>query len=119
MIRAIATPAVHAFGVAVTIVNQYTEESSPTEILHLLPSGGDGKTIDTMQWEQHRVGQSHEPTLVLPDEFARPLLEALTRYYSGTEDTRALRRDYDAERKRVDDLIGHLATVTRTLAEPQ
>jgi uncharacterized small protein (DUF1192 family) len=36
--------------------------------------------------------------------------------YQGAEDTRALRRDYDNERKRVDELTQVIADVTRTLA---
>jgi hypothetical protein len=43
-----------------------------------------------------------EPTFVLPYDSGRALLDALTRHYHGAEDTRALRRDYDAERHRVD-----------------
>jgi hypothetical protein len=47
--------------------------------------------------------------LHLRDDEARALLAALQQHYSGAEDTRALRRDYDAERKRVDLLIDKLA----------
>lgn len=43
-----------------------------------------------------------EPTVVLPFDTGRALLQALVEHYQGAEDTRALRRDYDAERKRVD-----------------
>lgn len=58
------------------------------------------------------------PTLQIGDSEARALLEALTRHYGGAEDTRALRRDYDAERTRVDTLTAALVDVTRRLAEP-
>lgn len=57
-----------------------------------------------------------EPTFVLPFDSGRALLEALTRHYNGAEDTRALRRDYDAERKRVDEQAKVLADIARTLA---
>lgn len=57
-----------------------------------------------------------EPTFVLPFDSGRALLEELTRHYNGAEDTRALRRDYDAERKRVDDQAKTLADIARTLA---
>jgi hypothetical protein len=40
------------------------------------------------------------------------------RHYGGAEDTRALRRDYDAERERVDALTAALVDVTRRLASP-
>ena len=46
------------------------------------------------------------PTLFLPDDIARPLLDALAQHYGGTGDTRTLRTDYEAERARVDRLIG-------------
>ena len=48
-------------------------------------------------------GGSHL-TMTMPEDVARALLDALTRWYHGAEDTRALRRDYDAERQRVDKL---------------
>jgi hypothetical protein len=51
-----------------------------------------------------------EPSVRLPEYVARPLLDALVRFYDGAEDTRNLRRDYDAERARVDRLIGALLT---------
>lgn len=57
-----------------------------------------------------------KPTIRLTDSAARALLESLTRHYSGAEDTRALRRDYDAERKRVDDLTSALANLAQNLA---
>lgn len=57
--------------------------------------------------------QTIEP-LVLTDEDARALLTALLHYYDGGEDTRTLRKDYDAERARVDRLID---TITR-IASP-
>ncbi|SRR6266851_2200665 len=44
------------------------------------------------------------PTFALPDDMARALLEELTRWYHAAEDTRALRKDYDDERRRVDRL---------------
>lgn len=46
------------------------------------------------------------PTLFLPDNHARALLDALSAHYGGTSDTRTLRRDYDAERARVDKMLG-------------
>jgi hypothetical protein len=48
------------------------------------------------------------PTITIPDDVARALLDALSAHYGGTGDTRALRRDYDAERARVDRLIAAL-----------
>jgi hypothetical protein len=58
-----------------------------------------------------------EPTFVLPFDSGRVLLEALTRHYQGAEDTRQLRKDYDAERKRSDGLINALVDIARASAE--
>jgi len=57
-----------------------------------------------------------EPTIVLPSDSGRALLEALVRHYNGAEDTRTLRRDYDAERRRVDEQNKVIADVARILA---
>ena len=46
--------------------------------------------------------------LFLTGDMARSLLTALVRYYDGGEDTRSLRKDYDAERKRVDLVLNFL-----------
>ena len=46
--------------------------------------------------------------LRLRDDLGRSLANALIAFYEGGEDTRSLRRDYDAERKRVDQFIAHL-----------
>lgn len=57
------------------------------------------------------------PTVQLPYDSGRALLEELTRYYQGAEDTRQLRKDYDAERKRVDEQAKVIADIAKTLAE--
>lgn len=75
----------------------------------------------TYHWEEHaEAANDVKPTLVLPADSGRALLQALVEHYQGAEDTRALRRDYDAERKRVDvqgTLIGEivLALARRSL----
>lgn len=43
--------------------------------------------------------------LSLRDDEARVLLAALHTYFGGADDTRLLRKDYEAERARVDKLI--------------
>ena len=48
------------------------------------------------------------PTIVIPDEVARALLDALAAHYGGTGDYRQLRRDFEHERGRVDRLITSL-----------
>lgn len=57
-----------------------------------------------------------EPTFILPFDSGRALLEALTRHYNGAKDTRALRRDYDNERKRVDEQTKVIGDIARMLA---
>jgi hypothetical protein len=49
--------------------------------------------------------------LVLTEDRARALLTALIRYYDGGEDTRSLRKDYDAERIRVDRLLNVVSDI--------
>ena len=73
----------------------------------------------SFRWEPYDPNdliEAPEPTFRLPSEAGRALLDALMRHYNGAEDTRSLRRDYDAERKRVDDQAKVLADVARTLA---
>jgi hypothetical protein len=44
----------------------------------------------------------------VPSDALHALLAALSRHLGAVEHPEALRRDYDAERRRVDRLIGHL-----------
>jgi hypothetical protein len=64
-------------------------------------------SFDTGTWVQ--IDQYHElptePSLKLPDGAGRSLMEELITHYKGSENTQALRKDYDAERARVDTLI--------------
>jgi hypothetical protein len=70
-----------------------------------------------MTWEAlEEPAVEVEPSFTLPEDTGRGLLEALVRHYQGAEDTRALRQDYNAERKRVDELTKVLSDVTKTLA---
>lgn len=48
--------------------------------------------------------------LRLSDDEGRALLAGLLRHYNGADDARMLRKDYDAERKRVDLLIDRLTS---------
>ena len=49
-----------------------------------------------------------EPSLTFSDRQARALLDALSSHYAGASDTRQLRADYDAERRRVDTMLAAL-----------
>jgi len=46
-----------------------------------------------------------DPTLRIEDGLAKALLDALSRHYAGTSDSRMLREDYLHERGRVDKFI--------------
>lgn len=48
------------------------------------------------------------PSLTLPDDLGRALLDELAAYYGGVAGGRQQRADYEHERARVDRLIGHL-----------
>lgn len=108
MIRAYAAPDNWGMGVSIGLVLEM--EDQPKRVARLILDGR------ALSWETIEEGTVTEPTLVIGDEIARALLDTLTRYYHGAEDTRALRRDYDAERKRVDSLIEHVTAIARTLA---
>ncbi len=85
-------------------VGIYIKEGRPgrqSQRLHLDEDGA-------LRWVDIAPGLPAEVTLRLPDEIARPLLDALHRHYAGTTDARDLRADYDHERKRVDRLINAL-----------
>lgn len=72
-----------------------------------------------VRWEEHEHGVAAsdiKPSLILPYDSGRALLQALVEHYQGAEDTRALRRDYDAERKRVDEHTKTIADIARILA---
>lgn len=60
---------------------------------------------------ERRDAGTEGPTVDVPTEMARALLDALAQHFGGTGDVRQLRKDHDAERARVDKLIGTLSTV--------
>ena len=113
------------------MIRAYIRENLPMDSLEItLIQGSDGTPRRIMgmvdpaagifRWEDLPEDSRHDvtPTLHLGDDEARALLEALVRHYNGAEDTRALRRDYDAERMRVDTLTSALMNVTQMLATP-
>lgn len=117
MIRAYAHPHDYGDSVAISIVMRPAEDCGPVQILRLSTSSPPGP-FQVRTWEDVKQGEITEPTFVLDDASARAVLDALTRLYQGAEDTRALRRDYDAERKRVDQLTAAMSTLALKLAEP-
>jgi hypothetical protein len=56
------------------------------------------------QWDEID-GSEQGPTLTIPDDAGRSLLEQLMRHYSGAQDLHTVRSDLLHERGRVDQLI--------------
>jgi hypothetical protein len=110
MIRAHISEHFAGFGIEIVIANHLDEQT--VEVLHVEHTDG----IPSTRWLPHAPGTDvPAPTFTLPADSGRALLDALTRHYNGAEDTRALRRDYDAERKRVDEQAKVIADVARAL----
>ena len=66
-------------------------------------------TVDTFPiWRTIEPATQAPPGLRIPDDVAKALLDALLDHYRGGHDARQLRKDYDAERARVDIFIKHL-----------
>lgn len=60
------------------------------------------------RWELVEAGADPGPGLAIPTDVALALLDALTRHFGGDGSGRALRMDYDAERRRLDKVLDHL-----------
>lgn len=113
MIRGYITEDRLGSAVRISLVQeQPPNDQNPPLILRINNDG----VAPSYRWEPIDPGAETQPTLTIHQDTARALLDALTRHFHGAEDTRALRRDYDCERERVDVLTGALVDVTRTLA---
>lgn len=112
MIRAYIREDLAGMFLSIALIRE--QDGTPRQILRIL-EGGDPTTL---RWEDLPDPPAPDvaPTLQLGDNEARALLEALARHYGGADDVRALRRDYDAERKRVDTLTSALTGVTLALS---
>ncbi len=69
--------------------------------------GGEGG-ITISDYPLNAAPPLNELQMRIPEDIAKALLEALAEHFGGTGDTRTLRKDYDAERARVDRLVNHL-----------
>lgn len=113
MIRAYVTEDLLGMAVRISIVQQ-PDGGQPEGILRAHDDPA------RFRWEPiEDSGVEVKPTLTLQRDEARAMLDALTRLFQGAEDTRALRKDYDAERARVDNLTRALVDVTTRFAVPQ
>ena len=112
MIRAYVTEDLLGMAVRISLVQQAADDNNPALILRI---DNDGPT-PSYRWEPIDSAVETQPTLCLPQDAARALLDTLTRHFHGAEDTRALRKDYDAERSRADLMARALIDVSLTLA---
>lgn len=110
MIRAYVDRDPLTFSDRVAIVER--REDADGSSSHILRLSSDGPPT----WERIEGNVTVAPTFLIDREAARALLDALAAHFEGSADTRVLRRDYDAERGRVDKLIDAMARTTATLA---
>lgn len=89
-------------GFAVQVIQ---DEPSGRRILRMADNSA------SYHWEPVPEGAAIEPTMVLPDEIGRPLLDALTRHYQGATDMHTVRADLLHERGRVDKAIDALIAI--------
>jgi hypothetical protein len=120
VIRAEVRRSIMTFGTDVWLLDEDGIGQRPNRVLRLRKRSDDSGTYTDGDWEPITYdGCPTDPTLSLPDDFLRALLEALSSYYSGPMDARSLRADLDKERARTDTLIGHLAAIAANRSEPQ
>lgn len=110
MIRAYIHDSYMAGDLAVSILNEFEPDPGERPARLILRLGDSGSSPI---WEPLDYSLGPKPTLTLGHDAAHALLAALTTHYQGVDDQRALRKDYDAERKRVDGLINVLTDVAR------
>lgn len=113
MIRAFIREDLLGMSLGIALIQE--SDGHPRRILRIVEGGTD----TVYRWEDLPDPPTPDivaPTLQLGDSEARALLEALARHYAGADDVRALRRDYDHERTRVDGLTSTLATIALALA---
>lgn len=88
------------------------QRGDSTEIVTAIGHGtGFDSGVTTERIDPAADTSSH--TLSMPTDMARALHEALSRHFGGVQDAQTLRKDYEAERQRVDRLIEHVANPTR------
>jgi hypothetical protein len=111
MIRAYAQPERFGDVIALSLVRTPDpgDHDGKPRVLRLGVAENGG--FQTVTWEDFEPHASVEPTLRLGMHEALALAEALADLQHGTAEHRALRKDYDAERARVDKLIDTLSTV--------
>lgn len=111
MIRAYAQYNHLGMNVALSIVRHPEPGSYPLvpQILRIAHIDTGSQTYEWEEFDPQTAGR--EPTLRLGMDAAMALQEALSELQHGTSELRALRKDYEAERARVDKLIGTISDV--------
>jgi hypothetical protein len=99
----------HLSGGVIVAITQQEENGHGRDILHV----GPGRE---RRWEPLTPGAFAEPTLAFDDDEAVLLMNALVSHYQGVDDQRALRKDYDHERGRVDRLTDALVGIAQKAA---
>lgn len=101
-----------AGGIAIAIVMEPPAESVIDPIRQI--ARVDGSYVRFEPFDPMVMG---DPTLRLRDEIARPLLDALLRYYQGASDMHTARSDLLHERGRVDKLTDAVIELAKGLSE--
>lgn len=115
MIRAYVTVAPMAYNLAVSLVRHYEDGTGRAQVLRFASREGAGTFP---RWEPIEPGDAVEPSFSLALDEAQALLAALHSHFQGVDDQRALRADYDAERGRVDKLLGVVSEIARGRPTP-
>lgn len=111
MIRGYAVPKLFGDAFALSLVEHPEPgyDIGRPRILRLVPDAtGDSVRGEWVEFDEH---EAVEPTMHLSAREVFALADAIAEIRSGTSEMRALRADYDAERKRVDRLIDTVSAV--------
>jgi hypothetical protein len=89
-------------------------------VLHYHPPapGEDQNATWFTSWDEVEPDGAASPTILLSEEAARALLDALVRRYEGASDMHTVRSDLLHERGRVDKLTEAVCGLAKTLAAP-
>jgi hypothetical protein len=110
VIRAYVHDNYMSYNVGISILNEQPSDDGGAPFRRLLRFNGD----DMLRtWEEIDYNQPMLPTLTLGHDEAMALVAALTNHYQGVDNERLLRKDYDAERGRVDKLADAVIEIAR------
>lgn len=111
MIRAYVHDNYTSYNIGISILNEQPNDDGGAPFRRLLRFNGD----DMLRtWEEIDYNQPMQPTLTLGHDEAHALVAALTNHYQGVDDQRALRKDYDHERGRVDKLLDAITRIAQS-----